>query len=202
MRVLPRFLLSASDAGHFPTPGLPEIAFAGRSNVGKSSVINALVGTKLAKTSSTPGRTRAINFFEIRFAGKPRPELIFTDLPGYGYAKLSREISAQWPSFIDPYLQHRPSLALCLVLVDSNIAPQPSDAQMLDFLSATGRPFLIVATKCDRLSGNELTNALRMQRQNHPEARILPFSAKSGLGREELWSEIRKAAETLVLSAS
>lgn len=202
MRVLPRFLLSASDVGDFPTPGLPEIAFAGRSNVGKSSVINALVGTKLAKTSSTPGRTRAINFFEIRFAGKPRPELIFTDLPGYGYAKLSREISAQWPSFIDPYLQHRPSLALCLVLVDSNIAPQPSDGQMLDFLTATGRPFLIVATKCDRLSGNELTNALRMQRQNHPEARIIPFSAKSGLGREELWSEIRKAAETLVLSTS
>lgn len=202
MRVLPRFLLSASDIGHFPTPGLPEIAFAGRSNVGKSSVINALVGTKLAKTSSTPGRTRAINFFEIRFAGKPRPELIFTDLPGYGYAKLSREISAQWPSFVDPYLLHRSSLALCLVLVDSNIAPQPSDGQMLDFLTATGRPFLIVATKCDRLSGNELTNAMRMQRQNHPEARILPFSAKSGLGREELWSEIRKAAEALVLSAS
>lgn len=199
MRVLPRFLLSASDVRHFPAPGLPEIAFAGRSNVGKSSVINALVGTKLAKTSSTPGRTRAINFFEIRFAGKPHPELIFTDLPGYGYAKLSREISAQWPTFVDPYLQHRSSLALCLVLVDSNIVPQPSDGQMLDFLSATGRPFLIVATKCDRLSGNELTQALRKQQQNHPEARILPFSAKSGLGREELWSEIRKAAEALVL---
>lgn len=198
MRVLPRFLLSANDVRHFPAPGLPEIAFLGRSNVGKSSVINTLVGSKLAKTSSTPGRTRAINFFEIRFAGRPRPELIFTDLPGYGYAKLSREVSAQWPSFIDPYLQQRPSLALCLVLVDSNIAPQPSDGQMLDFLSATARPFLIVATKCDRLSGNELTRALRLQRQNHPEARVLPFSAKSGLGREELWSEIRKAAEALV----
>src|SRR6476646_2316826 len=114
MRVLSRFLAAATDVSHFPAPSIPEIAFLGRSNVGKSSVINSLVGTKLAKTSSTPGRTRAINFFEIRFAGKPRPELIFTDLPGYGYAKLSKEISAQWPSFIDPYLQERPSLALSL----------------------------------------------------------------------------------------
>jgi len=202
MRILPRFLLSATDPSHFPAPSLPEVAFLGRSNVGKSSVINALVGTKLAKTSSTPGRTRAINFFEIRFAGKPRPELIFTDLPGYGYAKLSKEISAQWPSFIDPYLQERPSLALSLVLVDSNIAPQESDGQLLDFLAASGRPFLIVATKCDRLSGNQLTNALRQLRQRHSEARIVPFSARTGLGREQLWSEIRKSAESLALPAS
>jgi GTP-binding protein len=202
MRILPRFLLSATDPSHFPAPSLPEVAFLGRSNVGKSSVINALVGTKLAKTSSTPGRTRAINFFEIRFAGKPRPELIFTDLPGYGYAKISKEISAQWPSFIDPYLQERPSLALSLVLVDSNIAPQESDGQLLDFLAASGRPFLIVATKCDRLSGNQLTNALRQLRQRHSEARIVPFSARTGLGREQLWSEIRKSAESLALPAS
>ena len=202
MRILPRFLLSATDPSHFPAPSLPEVAFLGRSNVGKSSVINALVGTKLAKTSSTPGRTRAINFFEIRFAGKPHPELIFTDLPGYGYAKLSKEISAQWPSFIDPYLQERPSLALSLVLVDSNIAPQESDGQLLDFLAASGRPFLIVATKCDRLSGNQLTNALRQLRQRHSEARIVPFSARTGLGREQLWSEIRKSAESLALPAS
>jgi len=202
MRILPRFLLSATDPSHFPAPSLPEVAFLGRSNVGKSSVINALVGTKLAKTSSTPGRTRAINFFEIRFAGKPRPELIFTDLPGYGYAKLSKEISAHWPSFIDPYLQERPSLALSLVLVDSNIAPQESDGQLLDFLAASGRPFLIVGTKCDRLSGNQLTNALRQLRQRHSEARIVPFSARTGLGREQLWSEIRKSAESLALPAS
>src|SRR5215469_13431302 len=122
MRVLSRFLAAATDVSHFPAPGLPEIAFLGRSNVGKSSVINSLVGTKLARTSSTPGRTRAINFFELRIAGKPRPELIFADLPGYGYAKVSREISSQWPSFIDPYLRERPTLALCLTLVDSNIS--------------------------------------------------------------------------------
>jgi GTP-binding protein len=200
MRVLSRFLLSVSDPAHFPAPSLPEIAFLGRSNVGKSSVINSLVGTKLAKTSSTPGRTRAINFFEIRFPGKPRPELIFTDLPGYGYAKLSKEVSAQWPSFIDPYLRERSTLALCLALIDSNVPPQESDQQLLDFLSASDRPFLVVATKSDRLSGNQLTNAMRGLRERHPNATVLPFSAKTGTGRDELWREIRKAAEMLVPS--
>src|ERR1700747_3544460 len=101
MRVLSRFLAAATDVAQFPAPTLPEIAFLGRSNVGKSSVINSLVGAKLARTSSTPGRTRSINFFEIRWPGKPRPELIFTDLTGYGHAKLSREISQEWPQFID-----------------------------------------------------------------------------------------------------
>lgn len=202
MRVFSRFLLSASDAAHFPSPSLPEIAFLGRSNVGKSSVINSLVGTKLAKTSSTPGRTRAINFFELRIAGKPKPELIFTDLPGYGYAKLSREISAQWPQFIDPYLRDRPTLALCLALIDSNIPPQESDQQLLEFLTVSGRPFVIVATKSDRLSGNTLRNALRVFEEKYPSARILPFSAKTGTGREELWQEIRKAAEALAASQS
>src|SRR5438045_9035568 len=134
MRVLSRFLLAASDEQHFPPPTLPEIAFLGRSNVGKSSVINALVGTKLARTSSTPGRTRSINFFEIRRAGQPRPELLFTDLPGYGYAKVSREISQEWSKFVDPYLHQRSTLALCLALVDANVPPQPSDSQLLEFL--------------------------------------------------------------------
>jgi GTP-binding protein len=202
VRVFSRFLLSASDVAHFPPPSLPEIAFLGRSNVGKSSVINSLVGTKLAKTSSTPGRTRAINFFELRMAGKPRPELIFTDLPGYGFAKLSREISAQWPQFIDPYLRDRPTLALCLALVDSNIPPQESDEQLLAFLAATARSFVIVATKSDRLSGNTLRNALRVFVEKYPSARIVPFSAKTGTGREELWQEIRKAAEGITLSHS
>jgi GTP-binding protein len=193
-------MLSASDSAHFPPATLPEIAFLGRSNVGKSSVINSLVGAKLAKTSSTPGRTRAINFFEIRFAGKPRPELIFTDLPGYGYAKISKETSAQWPSFIDPYLRDRSTLALCLALIDANIPPQESDQQLMDFLDKSGRPFLVVATKSDKLSGNQLTNALRDLREGHPNASVVPFSAKTGKGREELWQEIRKAAESLVPS--
>ena len=200
MRVLSRFLSAATDAAHFPAPSLPEIAFLGRSNVGKSSVINALVGTKLARTSSTPGRTRAINFFELRVAGKPRPELIFADLPGYGYAKLSREVSAQWPSFIDPYLKERPTLALCLALMDPNIPPQESDQLLIDFLTATARPFLIVATKSDRLSGNQLTNALRKFTERHPPEQIVPFSAKTGAGKDHLWREIWKAAETLQVS--
>jgi GTP-binding protein len=195
MRVLARFMMSAMDASHFPAPTLPEVAFLGRSNVGKSSVINSLVGAKLAKTSSTPGRTRSINFFELRWAGKPQPELIFTDLPGYGYAKISREISSQWAGFIEPYLERRPSLALCLVLVDVNVPPQESDRQLLDFLAASGRPFLIVGTKSDKLSGNQLRNSLQMLGREYPQARIVPFSAKSAAGHEELWKEIRAAVE-------
>jgi GTP-binding protein len=195
MRVLSRFLLAATDAAQFPAPGLPEIAFLGRSNVGKSSVINSLVGTRLARTSSTPGRTRSINFFEIRWPGKPRPELIFADLPGYGYAKISREISQEWPKFIEPYLNQRSTLALCVVLLDANIPPQQSDRQLLDFLSASGREFLLVATKSDRLSNNQLHNALRILTQEHPAAQLLPYSAKTGAGRDELWKRIRQSAQ-------
>ena len=195
MRVLSRFLASATDAAQFPVPSLPEIAFLGRSNVGKSSVINSLVGDKVARTSSTPGRTRAINFFEIRWPGKPRPELIFADLPGYGYAKISREISQEWPKFIEPYLNTRPTLGLCIVLIDANVPPQPSDRQLLDFLRASDRDFLLVATKSDRLSNNQLHNTLRTLTQEYPAARLLPFSAKTGAGRDELWKQIRQAAE-------
>jgi GTP-binding protein len=193
MRVLSRFLTSASDVTRFPSPSVPEIAFLGRSNVGKSSVINSLLGTKIAKTSSTPGRTRAINFFEVRWPGKPRAELIFTDLPGYGYAKISREISAQWPSFIEPYLRERPTLALCLALVDLNVPPQESDRRLLDFLSASGREFLIVATKADRLSRNQQHNAMKSLAEEFPHAQMLPFSAHTGAGREEVWRQIRSA---------
>jgi GTP-binding protein len=195
MRVLSRFLAAATDAAHFPAPSLPEIAFLGRSNVGKSSVINSLVGDKVARTSSTPGRTRSINFFEIRWPGKPQPELIFADLPGYGYAKISREISQEWPKFIEPYLNERPTLGLCVVLVDANVPPQQSDRQLLDFLSASDRDFLLVATKSDRLSNNQLHTALRTLTQEYPAARPLPYSAKTGAGRDELWKQIRQVAQ-------
>jgi GTP-binding protein len=197
MRVLSRFLASATDAAQFPAPSLPEIAFLGRSNVGKSSVINSLVGDKVARTSSTPGRTRAINFFEIRWPGKPRPELIFADLPGYGYAKISREISQEWPKFIEPYLNDRPTLGLCIVLIDANVPPQQSDRQLLDFLSASDREFLLVATKSDRLSNNQLNGALRTFTQEYPAAPLLPFSAKTGAGRDQLWAQIRQAAQRM-----
>src|SRR5207245_8955061 len=172
VRVLAQFVTAATDPNQFPVPRLPEVAFLGRSNVGKSSVINSLLGTKIAKTSSTPGRTRSINFFEVRWPGKPKPELIFADLPGYGYAKISREVSEQWPSFIEPYLKERSCLALCLALVDVNVAPQASDRQLLDFLESSGRSLVIVATKSDRLSGNQLGNAVRTRTQEHPGAHI------------------------------
>jgi GTP-binding protein len=191
MRVLARFLASATDVKDFPAPSLPEIAFLGRSNVGKSSVINSLVGTKLARTSSTPGRTRSINFFEIRWPGKPRPEVIFTDLPGYGYAKISREISQEWPGFIEPYLSQRATLALCLALVDVNVTPQESDLQLLNFLKHSGRDFVVIATKSDRLSKNQLRNALGALIEAYPETTVIPFSAKAGTGRDEVWGRIR-----------
>lgn len=202
MRVLSRFLAAATDVSHFPAPDLPEIAFLGRSNVGKSSLINSLVGTKIARTSSTPGRTRGINFFEIRFAGQPRPEMIFSDLPGYGYAKLSREISQEWPKFIEPYLQDRPTLALCLALIDVNVPAQESDRRLLTFLQASRRDFLVVATKSDRLSNNQLRNSLKTLSQEYPDAPLLPYSATSGTGRAELWKEIRLAAQRSATAAT
>jgi len=195
MRILARFMVAATDPLHFPAAVLPEIAFLGRSNVGKSSVINSLVGKKLAKTGSIPGRTRSINFYELRWAGKPRPELVFTDLPGYGYAQISREVSSQWASFTEPYLLERPCLALCLALIDVNVPPQESDQRMVDFLHAMERPFLIVATKIDRLPAHELRKSLAALAQQHPEATILPFSARTNAGWEELWRQIRAAVE-------
>src|SRR5229473_6452528 len=202
MRVLSRFLAAATDVSHFPAPTIPEVAFLGRSNVGKSSVINSLVGTKLARTSSTPGRTRSINFFEVRWPGKPRPEVIFADLPGYGYAKLSREISQEWPKFIEPYLNERPTLALCLALVDVNVPPQASDRQLLDFLNASGRDFTLIATKSDRLSNNQLRNALKGLADAYPTATVIPFSAKTGTGRDEVWNKIRQSAAEFPATAS
>src|SRR5271170_4890387 len=193
MRVMARFLAAATDAAHFPAPSLPEVAFLGRSNVGKSSVINTLIGDKIARTSSTPGRTRSINFFEVRWPGKPQPEVIFADLPGYGYAKLSREISQEWPKFIEPYLNARPTLALCLALVDVNVPPQDSDRQLLDFLNASGRDFLLIATKSDRLSNNQLRNALKSLTDAYPAAPVIPFSAKTGAWSVEVWKKIRQS---------
>ena len=192
MRVIANFLTSAADERHFPAPVLPEVAFLGRSNVGKSSLINALVGKKLAKTSSIPGRTRTINFYELRWPGKPRPQLLFTDLPGYGYAKLSRALAAEWSKFIDPYLEKRPTLALCLVLIDANVPPQERDVELLRFLESAGRAYRVVATKADKLSGNELTNALKILREGLGTEQLIPFSSKTGEGRDQLWEAIRQ----------
>jgi GTP-binding protein len=196
MRILARFMRSASDLTHFPPPSVPEIAFLGRSNVGKSSLINALVGQKLARTSNTPGRTRSINFYEVRRAGQPRPELLFADLPGYGYAKVSREISDDWARFVDPYLHQRSTLSLCLVLVDANIPPQESDGQLMEFLAAKERQYVVVATKSDRLSSNHLRQAMHKLTEAYAGVPIIAFSAKSGAGKDELWHQVRACVQT------
>ena len=196
MRVYPKFLLSAMAPEHFPAPSVPEIAFLGRSNVGKSSMINALLGSKQAKVSQTPGRTRAINFFAVADSPtRQQPRWIFADLPGYGYAKISKSISAEWPSFIDPYLTNRETLALCVCLVDSNIAVQQSDAQLIEFLQSARRNFLVVGTKADRLSGNARFKAEKALREGLGVDRMLLCSAETKRGLNEVWTEISAAAE-------
>ena len=198
MKVHAQFVTAASDPKQFPVPGPPEIAFLGRSNVGKSSTINSLLGAKIAKTSSTPGRTRSINFFSVRWQGRPKPDLLFVDLPGYGYAKVARELSSQWPAFIEPYLRERPNLALCIALIDPNIPAQPSDRQLIDFLQVTQRNFLTVATKCDRVPSTRLQPTLSSLLEAHNAGEILPYSAKTGAGRDVLWARIRDSVRAMV----
>lgn len=193
MRYTTQFLLSAVAAAQFPAATVPEIAFLGRSNVGKSSLLNALVGDKAAKVSSTPGRTRAINFFHL-LDERQRAQLAFADLPGYGYAKVSKSISAEWPTFIEPYLAERTTLGLCVCLVDSNIPPQESDQQLIDWLRAAGRNFVVVATKIDRLSGNGRTRNLSVLKKGLELEEVLPVSAKNNYGIDKLWARIEAIA--------
>ncbi len=121
--------------------------------------------------------------------------MIFADLPGYGYAKISKSISAEWPKFIEPYLAHRKELALCVCLVDSNIPPQASDQQLIRYLQETNRPFLVVATKADRLSQNMLTKSLSALRREHGVEVVLPVSSHGEAGSKALWPILRAAAE-------
>ena len=196
MKVLANFITSAADPKQFPAPTVPEIAFLGRSNVGKSSLINSLVGSKVAKTSNTPGRTQTINFFDLRRPGKPNTELIFVDLPGYGFARVPKELSTQWSQFIDPYLKSRTSLVLCLSLVDISIPPQQLDVQLLAWLRHHKRPCLVIATKADRISNNQLrkSQALLSEALAVEADQIIPFSAKSQVGHARLWRAIQAAA--------
>jgi GTP-binding protein len=203
MRLNPVFLLSATDVAHFPaeakTFGAPEVAFLGRSNVGKSSLINSLLGSREAKVSSTPGRTRAINFFALHEGAgekmKVRPTLIFADLPGYGYAKISKSISAEWPKFIEPYLAERETLALCVCLVDTNIPPQENDSQLITYLKQTQRPFLVVGTKADRLSNNQLAKSVAALKKAHGVDDVLAVSAKTDAGTKGLWAKLMEVVE-------
>jgi GTP-binding protein len=144
--------------------------------------------------SSTPGRTRAINFFALHEgAGQQKkaiPSLIFADLPGYGYAKISKSISAEWPKFIEPYLAEREQLALCVCLVDTNIPPQQSDTQLIHYLQQTQRPYLVVGTKADRLSNNNQNKSLAALKKAHEVSEILPISAKTSSGIKALWAQL------------
>ena len=198
MKVHAKFLTSVADPTKFPAGSAPEIAFAGRSNVGKSSLLNALAGAKVAHVSSTPGRTRTINFFSVNFDPKrAQPDLVLVDLPGYGYAKISKSISAEWPTFIEPYLRERETLALCVCLVDASIPPQASDTQLITWLRQHQRPLLVVGTKADRLSGNKLRRSLMELQEAHEVDGVLPVSAEKGAGIKELWQQIRGAAVEL-----
>lgn len=187
-----KFLLSATSTAQFPRPTVPEFAFLGRSNVGKSSLINALIGETAARVSSTPGRTRAINFFALHAPSAAMPELILADLPGYGYSRLSRSISAEWPSFINPYLADRETLAACVCLVDMNVPPQPGDILLAEYLDSIGRQRIVVGTKADKLSGNQrVVSAKKLQSALQAE-KIFVCSAKEGRGMPALWTAIRE----------
>jgi GTP-binding protein len=156
----------------------------GRSNVGKSSLINSLIGARLARTSSTPGRTQLINFFLIN------EEFYFVDLPGYGYARVPQEIRKQWGPMIERYLSERANLALSVLITDSRHEPTSLDLQMKDWLEATGKPFIIVATKADKLSRNQLESNLRRAAELMRRDDIIPHSAVTRVGRDRIWREI------------
>lgn len=183
-----RFLGSFPDR---PPPGrLPEIAFAGRSNVGKSSALNALVGSRgAARVSKTPGRTQAINLFEVE------GRLCFADLPGYGYAAVPGEVQDAWKQSIERYLRERETLRLVVCLVDARLPAQERDRQLLDGLAALGLPRLILATKVDKLTRNERASNLRALTRDLglEPAVLLPFSSHTKLGVAEAWRRFEQA---------
>jgi len=169
--------------GWRPDAVLPEIAFAGRSNVGKSSLLNKLVRRKaFARVSKTPGRTREINFFRVN------NEFVFADLPGYGYAKISRERSSAWGPMIESYLRRSPTLRGVVQLLDVRHDPTDDDRTMLDFLADVGVPTLFVVTKTDKLSKGAVSGRiLELGKQlDVPEEQFIAFSATTGAGRDEL----------------
>jgi GTP-binding protein len=181
-----------TEDGWRPETTLPEVAFAGRSNVGKSSLLNRLVRRKaFARVSRTPGRTRQINFFSVN------ARFVLADLPGYGYARISKDRRAEWRPLIEGYLRRSPNLRGVVLLIDARRDPTDDDLQMLDFLSEIGTPTIIAITKTDKLSPSacaarirELTIALRLE-----DDQVIPFSAVTGRGRDELAAAIVSLTE-------
>ena len=184
------FLKSAFQEDDWPRDSKPEIAFLGRSNVGKSSLINSLLSVHgLARTSSTPGRTQSLNFFEINHG------LRFVDFPGFGYARVPREIKSTWGEMATSYLAKRRQLVLSIHLVDSRHEPTKQDLQLHEWLQESNKPKLIVATKSDKLSNNELRKNLGHIARVLNTDSVMAYSAKSGRGREELWRAIKSAID-------
>jgi GTP-binding protein len=184
------FLKSAFKEADWPRDSKPEIAFLGRSNVGKSSLINSLLSVRgLARTSSTPGRTQSLNFFEIN------DQFRFVDFPGFGYARVPREIKSSWGEMANSYLAKRRQLVLSIHIVDSRHAPTKQDLQLHEWLEESDKPRLVVATKSDKLSNNELRKNLGHIARVLNDDSVMAFSAKSGRGREELWRAIKSAID-------
>jgi len=182
------FVNSSGTPATFPSDRLPEVAFLGRSNVGKSSLINALLGQKgLAFTSNTPGRTQTINFYRIDGA------YYFVDLPGYGFARVPARFAAEWKKLIEEYLQNRETLKLSCLILDSRRGWMDKDLDLKQWLEYHGRPYLVIATKTDKLNQSEQERGLRAIRKEGVEP--LPFSALSGRGVREIWQAITKTIQ-------
>ena len=186
--VTAEFLKSAFAEADWPRDSKPEIAFLGRSNVGKSSLINSLLSVRgLARTSSTPGRTQSLNFFDIN------DQFRFVDFPGFGYAKVPREIKSSWGEMATSYLAKRRQLVLSIHIVDSRHEPTKQDLQLHEWLEHSNKPQLIVATKSDKLSNNELRRNLEHIARVLDDDSVVAYSAKTGRGRDELWRAIKSA---------
>lgn len=182
------FIKSAFNPGEWPNDSLPEISFLGRSNVGKSSLINSLLGVRgLARTSSTPGRTQSLNFYLIN------NQFRFVDLPGYGYARAPKQIKADWNKAAEDYLAQRGQLVLSIEIVDSRHQASKQDVQLHDWLIHYHKPHLIVATKSDKLSNNELRKNLQAFARTFGTDDLIVYSATKSRGRNELWSAIEKS---------
>ena len=185
------FLKSALKEADWPHDNIPEIAFLGRSNVGKSSLINSLLGVRgLARTSSTPGRTQVLNFFLIN------RQFRVVDLPGYGYAQAPKAIKAEWSSAAEDYLAQREQLVLSIHIVDSRHEPSKQDLQLHDWLVHHHKPHLIVATKSDKLSKNEISRNVKRAARAFKSDNLIIYSATKRVGRDRLWSAIEKSLKS------